>query len=212
MNREHNERFHQLHKQVARYYEEKLSEHGPGPCGVDWNSKSSQEIRFEQLLRLCPHESCTLTDFGCGYGGLLEYLRTKTSNFRYLGFDISQSMIEKAIQINDLQSNAKFSSEWSDLTLMDYTVSSGIFNVRFDIDDRTWEDYIFDTIRLFDRLSAKGFAFNCLTMYSDKEYMRPDLYYANPLQVFDRCKREYSRNVALLHDYDLYEFTIIVRK
>jgi hypothetical protein len=30
--------------------------------------------------------------------------------------------------------------------------------------------------------------------------------------LFDLCKRRYSRNVALLHDYEIYEFTILVRK
>jgi len=30
--------------------------------------------------------------------------------------------------------------------------------------------------------------------------------------LFDYCKRTYSRDVALLHDYGLYEFTILVRK
>ena len=42
--------------------------------------------------------------------------------------------------------------------------------------------------------------------------MRPDLYYPDPGAVFDRCMRRYSRHVALLHDYGLYEFTILVRK
>jgi hypothetical protein len=42
--------------------------------------------------------------------------------------------------------------------------------------------------------------------------MRADLYYADPAQVFDYCKRRFSPNVALLHDYGLYEFTILVRK
>ena len=42
--------------------------------------------------------------------------------------------------------------------------------------------------------------------------MRPHLHYGDPLWFFDWCKRKYSRNVALLHDYDLYDFTIIVRK
>jgi len=42
--------------------------------------------------------------------------------------------------------------------------------------------------------------------------MREDLYYADPCFIFDYCKRNFSRNVALLHDYELYEFTIIVRK
>ena len=42
--------------------------------------------------------------------------------------------------------------------------------------------------------------------------MRPDLYYADPCRLFDLCKRRYAKNVALLHDYGLYEFTILVRK
>jgi hypothetical protein len=29
---------------------------------------------------------------------------------------------------------------------------------------------------------------------------------------FDHCKRNFSRQVALLHDYGLWEFTILVRK
>jgi hypothetical protein len=42
--------------------------------------------------------------------------------------------------------------------------------------------------------------------------MRDDLYYADPCELFDHCKRQHSRNVALLHDYTLYEFTILVRR
>ena len=60
--------------------------------------------------------------------------------------------------------------------------------------------------------SLKGFAFNCLTSYSDPEKMRADLFYPNPCQVFDHCKTKFSRHVALLHDYGLYEFSILVRK
>ena len=44
------------------------------------------------------------------------------------------------------------------------------------------------------------------------ERMLADLYYADPCALFDHCKTKYSRNVALLHDYGLYEFTLIVRK
>ncbi len=55
-------------------------------------------------------------------------------------------------------------------------------------------------------------AFNLLTSYSDKDMMRPDLYYGDPLFYFDYCKRNFSQNVALLHDYGLFEFTILVKK
>ena len=42
--------------------------------------------------------------------------------------------------------------------------------------------------------------------------LRLDLYYADPCALFDYCKRSFSRNVALLHDYEIYDFTLLVRK
>ena len=42
--------------------------------------------------------------------------------------------------------------------------------------------------------------------------MRADLYYGDPCFFFDHCKTRYSKQVGLLHDYGLYEFTILVRK
>jgi len=68
------------------------------------------------------------------------------------------------------------------------------------------------TLDVLDRTSRSGFAFNCLTSYSDADKMRDYFYYADPLELFDYCKRRYSRHVALLHDYGLYEFTILVRR
>ena len=94
----------------------------------------------------------------------------------------------------------------------DYAVASGIMNVKLETPVEEWEAYVRATRDSMDAHSEKGFAFNCLTSYSDKEYMRDDLYYADPALYFDYCKRKFSRNVALLHDYELYEFTILVRK
>jgi hypothetical protein len=96
--------------------------------------------------------------------------------------------------------------------LADYGVASGIFNVRLSHEDSEWLDYIESMLEVLDRTSRLGFAFNCLTSYSDRDKMRDDLYYADPRRLFDLCKRRYSRDVALLHDYGLYEFTLLVRK
>src|SRR4029077_5481522 len=60
---------------AATYYARKLAEHGATPKGVDWNTKESQDLRFQQLLRVCEGErSIELNDYGCGYGALAEYL------------------------------------------------------------------------------------------------------------------------------------------
>jgi hypothetical protein len=94
----------------------------------------------------------------------------------------------------------------------DYGVASGIFNVRLQTDDASWAAYIESALKELDQTSTLGFAFNCLTSYSDADRMRADLYYADPCRMFDLCKRRFSKRVALLHDYGLYEFTIVVRK
>jgi hypothetical protein len=94
----------------------------------------------------------------------------------------------------------------------DYTIASGIFNLKFEQSQAEWTDYILQTLHTLDQKSSKGFAFNALTSYSDPEYMKEELAYCDPCKLFDFCKRNFSKNVALLHDYNLYDFTILVRK
>ena len=91
-------------------------------------------------------------------------------------------------------------------------MESGIFNIRLEYSYDEWTGYVIKTLQKMNSLSSKGFAFNMLTSYSDAPYMKPHLYYADPCYYFDYCKRHFSRNVALLHDYNLYDFTILVRK
>ena len=68
-----------------------------------------------------------------------------------------------------------------------------------------------DTERYMD-FEPTQFAFNLLTAYSSPGLQRPDLYYADACFFFDHCMKRYSRHVALLHDYGLFEFTVLVRK
>lgn len=197
---------------VAEYYAGKLRAHGPTPAGVDWNSEESQRLRFQKLLEVARDlQDFSILDYGCGYGALLGHLKTEHPRSRYVGYDISEDMIARARELHG-SSGAEFHSSFEALTPQDFTVASGVFNVRLDVDTGRWVDYVHATIDRLNGLSLRGFAFNVLTSYSDPPRMRADLYYADPLVLFDRCKRLYSKQVALLHDYPLYEFTIIVRK
>ena len=40
----------------------------------------------------------------------------------------------------------------------------------------------------------------------------PELYYSDPSAIFDHCKQNLSKFVALRHDYALWEFTIFVQR
>ena len=203
-----------LFSEVAHYYSKKVVEHGDTPLGVDWNGEESQMVRFAQLCKIIDPKTSnfTLNDLGCGYGALLDYLRDNHANCTYLGVDVSQEMIKVAEQRHATAEQARFITAAEPGEVADYGLASGIFNVRLGRSDAEWFDYLQATLDVLDRTSNLGFAFNCLTSYSDEDKKRDYLYYADPCRLFDLCKRRYSRQVALLHDYGLYEFTILVRK
>ena len=197
---------------LDRYFERTLAEHGPSARGVDWPSEAAQEVRFEQLLRICEGRTrYSIIDYGCGYGALASTLLARGHQFDYWGYDVSERMVELARERNPDPERCRFVSDEAELPECDFSVASGVFNLRLEVDDEAWRAYVLDTLESLHRLSRVGFAFNMLTSYSDPERMRPDLYYGDPAHFFDHCKRRFSRNVALLHDYGLYEFTILVR-
>jgi SAM-dependent methyltransferase len=198
---------------VARYYTSKLEEHGTTARGVDWNGELSQTLRFNQLLRIVDLAGrFSINDLGCGYGALLDHLDARGFDVDYTGVDVSAEMISAGARRFEGRANADFICASRLNREADYSVASGIFNVRLDWSDAEWRDYIEATLDLLHAASRRGFSFNCLTSYSEPAKMRDELYYADPCALFDLCKRRYSRSVALLHDYGLYEFTILVRK
>lgn len=195
---------------VSDYYEGKIEEFGATPAGVDWNGRESQETRFEQLAKIVPDLKVpfSIDDYGCGYGELIAWLEARGAAADYLGIDIAPKMVEKARELH----GDRFAAGSVSPRKADYAVASGILNVKLATGVEEWEDHVRTTLESMHERCVRGFAFNCLTSYSDKEYMRDDLYYADPAVYFEFCKRNFSRNVALLHDYELYEFTILVRK
>jgi SAM-dependent methyltransferase len=197
---------------VADYYAGKLARFGATPAGVDWNSAESQTLRFRQLLQLVDDDTgFTVLDYGCGYGALWSHLRAAGVRCQYVGYDVAGPMVDAARREHARQSDVQFVDDRDCLTPADYCVASGIFNVKLATSDDHWDAYMKETLADMAALSRKGFAFNVLTSYSDPERRRADLYYADPLAMFDHCKRTFSPRVALLHDYPLYEFTVLVR-
>ncbi|MBA3656216.1 MAG: class I SAM-dependent methyltransferase [Gemmatimonadaceae bacterium] len=197
---------------VEKYYSEKIRAHGATPLGVDWNSPQSQELRFRQLLRICDdaNEGLSICDYGCGYGALADSIAERWSDFSYIGYDLSEEMLAQARSLH-AGDRFSFSADRKEIVPADYCVASGIFNVRLGTPEPEWKEYVRDTIADLALLGKSGFAFNALTSYSDADKKRDDLHYADPLELFDLIKRSYTPRVALLHDYPLYEFTILAR-
>jgi SAM-dependent methyltransferase len=202
-----------LIRAVDEYYTAKLRAHGPTPAGVDWNGEDSQALRFRQLLSLIREDDdpFSIVDYGCGYGALVEALCSPPRSYEYQGFDVSRAMVKEAARRYRDDARTSFTADRELLRPADFTVASGIFNVKLTAPSEQWHAYMFETLDDMVRLSARGVAFNALTAHSDGDRKRDDLFYADPSELLNHCLRRYSRDVAVRHDYALFEFTVLLR-
>jgi len=206
---------YQILNQVAKLYTDCLREFGPVAKSVGWRDESSQKLRFQKLVQVIDEgaktQELTINDLGCGYGAMYRYLREdcgfKISKF--YGYDISKEMLDCARSAIKDEEAVFVASDCISFEA-DYSFTSGIFNVKFDIEEELWKSYIEEILSIMAEKSTKGFAFNALTTYVD--YRENHLYYADPFYFFDFCKNNFSKKVSLLHDYDLWEWTMLVRK
>jgi len=197
-------------------YKEMLEEHGTGSAGVGMGTEERSLIRFDQLLKLVNERteaSFSLLDYGCGNGGLSTRSSSIYSAMKYTGFDINVAALKVAKeQLKSDPNQVSWINKLSDTETFDYVLSSGLFGVSVIYPMDIWNEKVKETLHEFDKLSKKGFAFNSLTIHSDKEHMKDWQYYADPAEMVDFCRKYFSDKVELLDNYGLYEFTILVRK
>src|ERR1700675_2411439 len=133
---------------VARLYSESLGAHGAAPRGVGWKDVASQRLRFAKLLEVARGfpTPFSINDLGCGYGALHGYLKEEGfAVCAYHGYDISESMLAQARR-QVAAPEAEFRDGDRLTTRADFSVASGIFNVRLSATIADWEAYVAATI------------------------------------------------------------------
>ncbi|CAN7537733.1 class I SAM-dependent methyltransferase [Polaromonas sp. LjRoot131] len=205
-----------LYAGIDRYYSHKVNIHGPTPAGVDWPCLPTQELRFEQLLRVCGLQApFSLDDIGCGYGALLAFLAKQhqhAARIDYLGVDLSATMVAQARLLWRKRPMTNFLVANASPRLADYSVASGIFNVKLDQPRVLWEAFIARTLADMRRNSSVGFAVNFLAPLAGGEAGPPELYRAAPEHWQRHCEQALGATVELLQAYGLQEeYTLLVR-
>jgi SAM-dependent methyltransferase len=200
---------------IAVHYTAALRTYGAQPRGVFWRDTKGQRLRFEQLIGVLDEDdwgrSLSINDLGCGYGAMFEFLADKPSmgEGRYRGYDISEEMVDCCRQrITDPR--ASFEQSPRATKTADYSFVSGTYNLRLDIPDEAWLDYIRRSLVDLAMMSRKGLAFNMLAADRSKKPQKT-LYYAQPQSLYDFCLRAISPRVTLVTDYPLAEWTIWIR-
>jgi SAM-dependent methyltransferase len=200
---------------VADLYASNLDLYGFDSRSVGWRDEASQMLRFRKLAQVLfaspSDRGIGIVDYGCGYGAMFHFVDeiAGVQLDSYYGYDISEQMLAGAARfISDSRAELVLGSEVRHDA--DFSFVSGTFNVRMEASDEHWEEYIKTTLLNLAAKSSQGIAFNLLTSYVD--WKQENLYYGDPAFFFDFCKKNISPYVTLLHDYPLFEWTMIVHK
>ena len=153
----------------------------------------------------------SILDLGCGYGDFLSFLRARGHAGAYAGWDVAPEMIAAAEHMHAQDAAASWHAGATPGPPGDYAVCSGVFNVKGEVAVADWAEYTHQTIDTLARSATRGFGFNMLSLSSDPERRQPHLFYADPVGMLRHCLDRFGRHVALLQDYGLWEFTILVR-
>lgn len=204
-----------LYLDIERYYTQKIKNHGPTPLGVDWPCLPTQQLRFVQLLRLCDFANpFSLNDIGCGYGAMLAFLakRHRGKTIDYLGVDLSPAMIAEAHQRWRKRRETKFAVANASPRMADYSVASGIFNVKLNQPEALWTQFIEKTLAAMHATSRRGFAVNFLAPLAEGAVVRPELYRAPPALWTRYCEQTFGAAVEVLENYGMREYSLLVRR
>lgn len=203
-----------LYSDIEQYYTQKVKNHGATPLGVDWPCLPTQELRFVQLLRLCDFEApFSLNDIGCGYGAMLAFLakRYRRKKINYQGIDLSVDMIAEARWLWNKRHDTEFLVANTSPRIADYSVASGIFNVKLNQPEALWTLFIEKTLAAMHATSRRGFAVNFLAPLAEGEAGKPELYRASSALWGKYCEQEFGATVEVLGNYGMREYTLLVR-
>ena len=196
---------------VIAYYTNKLKRFGLTHQTVGWGSKTSQELRFEVLLRNLDLENKTILDVGCGLGDLAAFIHSRAiKNFSYIGIELVPDFIEISQQRFKDNANIRFirhdMEKLSDLVLnVDIVLISGALSLKIGDNWNLMKKTVNDAFKLCKECLTVNFLTSYADFYLDKDY------HFQPEKVFAFAK-SLSPKVNLIHDYPLYEFTIQIFK
>ena len=200
--------------QIVAHYKELFNRHGISSNAVQWD-KGAHLARFNLLVDI-DSELNSVLDVGAGLGHFYGYLRNQGFQGKYLGLEIVEEFVEsaKSLMLEDKNADIRqFNVVTEDFpTGFDYGFISGVFNNNRE----NAKEFMYTTLSKLWRVCEKGMSLNVLSTYV--EYFDDDLYYVNPLSLFEFLKLELRGHVVMHHDYVFfkdgypYEVTYFVRK
>ncbi len=139
-------------------YNQRFGRYGYHPKTLGWG-KERHRLRYHILLNHWKLSGQSLLDFGCGFGDMFGYCKSKNLDVKYSGIDINPTLIGEG-KLHYPEANLTVADPLSsDIgTTFDIILASGLFNTKFE-DNMCFARECFD---FFAKTSTQGFAANFL--------------------------------------------------
>lgn len=184
------------------FYDKAIKRYGLNAKGLNWNSKTSQQTRFEVLDEFLGDDifTCKLVDAGCGFGDFYLFLKQKGRLPRnYIGYDVVETVLEEAKK-RTKQTFYKRDILSDPLEEADFYIASGSMNIL-----SRFETYLF--IRRCFEASKKGFIFNLL--HGEEEAFHFNYFLTHEIEAF---VNDFGAEVMIRDDYMEGDFTVYLKK
>lgn len=121
-------------------------------------------------------------------------------------------MVKMAKQLWQGRQDASFYVGSESPRIADYSIASGIFNVKQSATNKSWEELIARTLSDMYANSRLGFAVNFLGLAAPGMNVIPELYRVSPAFWTSYCSTELLAQVEVLDNYGMNEFTLLVKR
>lgn len=213
-----------LYLRIAATYDWTFGLHGRSARAVLWHNRRGQALRFRQLVTLFGPEvkrgglfrraqaPVALADLGCGYGALFDWLKRRRwlgPDTRYVGYDLSERMVEAARRgLRDPRARVYLSGELTEDC--DYAFASGTFGMKLDMTEEAWTAHCRDLLRHTWSRTRRGLGFNMLNRKGQPDrHDDGSLFYTDPEAWAAFCEDDLGARVRLLTRYTKHDFTVL---
>ena len=184
--------------------------------GSFWISKDRQDRRFKIILdeinKIKKAGSVELSDIGCGYGALANYL--KFSNIvsveKYTGYDVNKNLVSICKkEINEHWAEFRVGSRPERMTM--FSVMSGTYNLAATKSIVSWQKYVENCLFNCWEKTSHAMIFN-LQVSKKVRISAENIYYADKFRVLELCVSLFGPTKFIEHNELPNDATFVVLK
>jgi len=191
-------------KIINDFHDSLFARHGGGDASLGWQSRESQQARFNAVLSCGDLDGRSVLDVGCGFGDLASVLKARAPGALYTGWDINPHFVERCrIQAPELTFEQRNILVDPPETPFDVVVSVGPINIELGNNE--------DLMRRFLKVMYKSCSSHCVMSMASRESRNHGrgFHYYDPCKMLDFCF-SVTRNVVLRHDYHPSDFCVFL--